>query len=295
MEKIVSVNEVKKTYGKGNQKKTQALKGISFEVEKGEFVGIMGASGSGKSTLLNLLATLDKPTDGKIRINQADVTKLSGNKLADFRSREIGFIFQDFNLLENLTAAENIAVPLSLQGVKAKEIHRRVSEVAKRLSIDSILNSYPAQISGGQKQRVAAARALITQPTILLGDEPTGALDSNSARDLLDTMEELNQKDQVSILLVTHDPFSASYCQRILFIKDGVIYQEVKRENQTREAFYRQILSILGNLEQYRGTFDAFKIITYWDQRTPERLRGAVFRLGCRFRNLLYVRRLSNE
>ena len=250
MEKIVSVNEVKKTYGKGNQKKTQALKGISFEVEKGEFVGIMGASGSGKSTLLNLLATLDKPTDGKIQINQADVTKLSGNQLADFRSREIGFIFQDFNLLESLTAAENIAVPLSLQGAKSKVIHRRVAEVAKRLSIDGILNSYPAQISGGQKQRVAAARALITQPTILLGDEPTGALDSNSARDLLDTMEELNQRDQVSILLVTHDPFSASYCQRILFIKDGVIYQEVKRENQTREAFYRQILSILGNLEQ---------------------------------------------
>ena len=250
MEKIVSVNEVKKTYGKGNQKKTQALKGISFEVEKGEFVGIMGASGSGKSTLLNLLATLDKPTDGKIQISQADVTKLSGNQLADFRSREIGFIFQDFNLLENLTAAENIAVPLSLQGAKSKVIHRRVAEVAKRLSIDGILNSYPAQISGGQKQRVAAARALITQPTILLGDEPTGALDSNSARDLLDTMEELNQRDQVSILLVTHDPFSASYCQRILFIKDGVIYQEVKRENQTREAFYRQILSILGNLEQ---------------------------------------------
>ncbi|MEQ7055838.1 ABC transporter ATP-binding protein [Enterococcus avium] len=250
MEKIVSVNEVKKTYGKGNQKETQALKGISFEVEKGEFVGIMGASGSGKSTLLNLLATLDKPTDGKIQINQADVTKLSGNQLADFRSREIGFIFQDFNLLENLTAAENIAVPLSLQGAKSKVIHRRVAEVAKRLSIDGILNSYPAQISGGQKQRVAAARALITQPTILLGDEPTGALDSNSARDLLDTMEELNQRDQVSILLVTHDPFSASYCQRILFIKDGVIYQEVKRENQTREAFYRQILSILGNLEQ---------------------------------------------
>ena len=250
MEKIVSVNEVKKTYGKGNQKKTQALKGISFEVEKGEFVGIMGASGSGKSTLLNLLATLDKPTDGKIQINQADVTKLSGNQLADFRSREIGFIFQDFNLLENLTAAENIAVPLSLKGAKRKVIHRRVAEVAKRLSIDGILNSYPAQISGGQKQRIAAARALITQPTILLGDEPTGALDSNSARDLLDTMEELNQRDQVSILLVTHDPFSASYCQRILFIKDGVIYQEVKRENQTREAFYRQILSILGNLEQ---------------------------------------------
>ncbi|MGO3727930.1 MAG: ABC transporter ATP-binding protein, partial [Enterococcus viikkiensis] len=151
---------------------------------------------------------------------------------------------------ENLTASENIAVPLSLQGVKPKEIKQRVKAIAERLSIDGILNSYPAQISGGQKQRVAAARALITQPTILLGDEPTGALDSNSARDLLDTMEELNQQDQVSILLVTHDPFSASYCQRILFIKDGVIYQEVKREDQTREAFYRQILSILGNLEQ---------------------------------------------
>lgn len=250
MEKIVSVKDVKKTYGKVNQKKTEALKGISFEIEKGEFVGIMGASGSGKSTLLNLLATLDKPTGGTIRINQADVTKLTGNQLADFRSREIGFIFQDFNLLENLTAAENIAVPLSLQGVKAQEIKRRVAEVAHRLSIDSILTSYPAQISGGQKQRVAAARALITHPTILLGDEPTGALDSNSARDLLDTMEELNQQDQVSILLVTHDPFSASYCQRILFIKDGVIYQEVKRKNQTQEAFYRQILTILGNLEQ---------------------------------------------
>ncbi|MFC4772022.1 ABC transporter ATP-binding protein [Enterococcus hermanniensis] len=250
MEKIVSVNNVKKTYGKGNQKKTEALKGISFEVEKGEFVGIMGASGSGKSTLLNLLATLDKPTAGEIAINQADVTKLSGNQLADFRSKEIGFIFQDFNLLENLTAAENIAVPLSLQGVKGKETQRRVAEVAKRLSIDGILNSYPAQISGGQKQRVAAARALVTQPTILLGDEPTGALDSNSARDLLDTMEELNQKDQVSILLVTHDPFSASYCRRILFIKDGVIYQELNREGQTQDAFYRQILSILGNLEQ---------------------------------------------
>ncbi|WP_313631435.1 ABC transporter ATP-binding protein [Enterococcus devriesei] len=250
MEKIVTVNEVRKIYGKGNQKKTEALKGLSFEVEKGEFVGIMGASGSGKSTLLNLLATLDKPTAGKIAINQADVTKLSGNQLADFRSREIGFIFQDFNLLENLTAAENIAVPLSLQGVKPKEIKQRVKVIAERLSISEILSSYPAQISGGQKQRVAAARALITQPTILLGDEPTGALDSNSARDLLDTMEELNQQDQVSILLVTHDPFSASYCQRILFIKDGVIYQEVKREDQTREAFYRQILSILGNLEQ---------------------------------------------
>lgn len=199
---------------------------------------------------MNLLSTLDKPTSGEIRINQSDVTKLKGNKLADFRAKEIGFIFQDFNLLENLTARENIAVPLSLQNVKPKEIKRRVQEVAERLSITHILDSYPSKISGGQKQRVAAARALVTQPTILLGDEPTGALDSKSARDLLDTMDELNRKDDVSILLVTHDPFSASYCQRILFIKDGVIHEEVKREDQTRDEFYRQILMILGNLEQ---------------------------------------------
>ena len=205
----------------------------------------MGASGSGKSTLLNILSTLDKPTSGKVTINQKDVTKLKGNQLADFRSEEIGFIFQDFNLLENMTAAENIAVPLSLQGVKPKEIKQRVKKIAERLSITHILDSYPAAISGGQKQRVASARALVTQPTILLGDEPTGALDSKSARDLLDTMEELNEKDRVSILLVTHDPFSASYCQRILFIKDGVIHQELKRDEQTREEFYREILALL--------------------------------------------------
>lgn len=250
MEKIVEVQNVTKIYGKNNEKKTQALSGISFTVEKGEFIGIMGASGSGKSTLLNILSTLDKPTDGNIRINQNDVTKLKGNQLADFRAKEIGFIFQDFNLLENLTAQENIAVPLSLQGVKPKEIKRRVKEVAERLSISHIMGSYPSEISGGQKQRVAAARALVTQPTILLGDEPTGALDSKSARDLLDTMKELNQKDDVSILLVTHDPFSASYCERILFIKDGGIHEEVKRGEQSRDEFYRHILTILGNLEQ---------------------------------------------
>ncbi|PQF20524.1 ABC transporter ATP-binding protein [Enterococcus mundtii] len=250
MDKIVEINNVTKVYGKSNEKQTQALNGISFSVEKGEFIGIMGASGSGKSTLLNILSTLDKPTSGTIHINQADVTKLKGNQLADFRAKEIGFIFQDFNLLENLTAQENIAVPLSLQGVKPKDIKKKVNAVAERLSISHILDSYPAKISGGQKQRVAAARALVTQPTILLGDEPTGALDSKSAKDLLDTMEELNTKDKVSILLVTHDAFSASYCQRILFIKDGVIHQEVKRGEQSRSDFYRQILTILGNLEQ---------------------------------------------
>lgn len=250
MSKIVEVNNVKKVYGKANEKKTEALKGISFDVEEGEFIGIMGASGSGKSTLLNMLSTLDKPTEGSVHINQKNVTTLKGNQLADFRAKQIGFIFQDFNLLENLTTAENIAVPLSLQGVRPKEIKQRVQTVAQRLSITEILNQYPTQISGGQKQRAAAARALVTQPAILLGDEPTGALDSQSARDLLELMSELNTKDKVSILLVTHDPFSASYCQRILFIKDGVIHKEVKRADAPREEFYKKILAILGTLEQ---------------------------------------------
>ncbi|MGG5348906.1 MULTISPECIES: ABC transporter ATP-binding protein [unclassified Enterococcus] len=250
MEKIIQASELTKVYGKANEKQTEALKGISFDIEKGEFIGIMGASGSGKSTLLNILSTLDHPTKGMIRINNSDITKLKGDALADFRSREIGFIFQDFNLLENLTASENIAVPLSLQGVKPKIIQQRIKRVAERLSITHILDNYPAAISGGQKQRVAAARALITEPTILFADEPTGALDSKSAKDLLNMMDDLNTNDQVSILLVTHDPLSASYCQRILFIKDGKIHQEVKREDQSREEFYRKILVILGNLEQ---------------------------------------------
>lgn len=250
MDTIIQAHELTKTYGKSNEKQTQALKGITFEVEKGEFIGIMGASGSGKSTLLNILSTLDCPSTGSIEINHSDITTLKGNALADFRSREIGFIFQDFNLLENLTASENIAVPLSLQGVKPKVIKQRIAQVAQRLSISQILDKYPSEISGGQKQRVAAARALITEPTILFADEPTGALDSKSAKDLLDMMDDLNTNDQVSILLVTHDPLSASYCQKILFIKDGTIHQEVKRHDQSREDFYRQILVILGNLEQ---------------------------------------------
>ena len=250
MAKIIEANELTKVYGKNNEKKTEALKGISFAIDKGEFIGIMGASGSGKSTLLNILSTLDHPSSGNIRINEKDITKLRGDALADFRSREIGFIFQDFNLLENLTAAENIAVPLSLPGVRPKKIKQLIQQVANRLSISQILDKYPSEISGGQKQRVAAARALITEPTILFGDEPTGALDSKSAKDLLDMMDDLNKNDQVSILLVTHDPLSASYCKRILFIKDGKIHQEIKRNNQTQEDFYRQILVILGNLEQ---------------------------------------------
>ncbi|BDR57084.1 ABC transporter ATP-binding protein [Xylocopilactobacillus apis] len=246
MTNVVEVKEVKKIYGKAREEQTTALKDVSFQVEKGEFIGIMGASGSGKSTLLNILSTLDRPTSGQVQINGHDVTSLKGNALADFRAHQIGFIFQDFNLLENLTSEENIALPLSLQGVSPRQIKAMVKMIAQKLSIEEILPKYPTEISGGQKQRVAAARALVTKPAILFGDEPTGALDSNSARELLTTMSSLNIQDQISILLVTHDPFSASFCKRILFIKDGVIFRELKRNQQDRELFYHQILDELG-------------------------------------------------
>lgn len=246
MSEILRVDQVTKTYGKKGEKQYQALKGISFAIEQGEFVGIMGASGSGKTTLLNILSTLDKPTSGHVLVNKQDITALKNNQMADFRGKEIGFIFQDFNLLDNLTNRENIALPLSLQGVKAKEIDEKAMAIAKRLGIESILDKYPAEISGGQKQRVASARALVHNPAILYGDEPTGALDSQSATELLKTMADLNKSDQVSILMVTHDPYSASYAQRILFIKDGKIGKEIKKENKTREEFYQDIIAELG-------------------------------------------------
>ncbi|MGO3388967.1 MAG: ABC transporter ATP-binding protein [Latilactobacillus sakei] len=243
---VVSVKDVQKTYGKANEKQYTALKGVTFDVQRGEFVGIMGASGSGKTTLLNILSTLDKPTAGEVKINDQEISRLKGNALADFRAQEIGFMFQDFNLLENLTAYENMALPLTLQNVTGKKVREKITTIAKTLSIDAILNKYPTELSGGQKQRVAAARALVHNPAILFGDEPTGALDSKSARELLDTMAQLNEEQRLSILLVTHDPFSASYCQRILFIKDGQIGQELVRGDKTREAFYQEVLDTLG-------------------------------------------------
>ncbi|TSO26847.1 ABC transporter ATP-binding protein [Lactobacillus sp. LL6] len=246
MSKVVNVDAVTKTYGKKGEKQYQALKGVDFSVETGEFVAIMGASGSGKTTLLNILSTLDKPTTGNVFINNRDINTLKANEMADFRSKEIGFIFQDFNLLENLTNRENIALPLSLQGVSSSKIDKLVDQIAKKLDIENILNKYPAEISGGQKQRVASARALVHEPAILLGDEPTGALDSKSATELLETMKTLNERDKVSILMVTHDPYSASYVQRILFIKDGKIGKELKREDKTREEFYQDIIAELG-------------------------------------------------
>ncbi|WP_276804829.1 ABC transporter ATP-binding protein [Lactobacillus hominis] len=246
MTEVVKVQDITKTYGKKGQKQYQALKGISFDVERGEFVGIMGASGSGKTTLLNILSTLDQPTSGKVLINNRDITDLNKNQMADFRGQEIGFIFQDFNLLDNLTNRENIALPLSLQNVKASQIKPKVEKIAQRLGIEQILDKYPAEISGGQKQRVASARALVHEPAILYGDEPTGALDSKSAMELLETMKALNEKDKVSILMVTHDPYSASYAQRILFIKDGKIGNELTKGMKSREEFYQEIIAELG-------------------------------------------------
>lgn len=247
---IMTVTDLHKTYGKAGSKQYEALKGINFNVNAGEFVGIMGASGSGKTTLLNMLATLDQPTSGEVTINQQPITHLTGNRLADFRAKEIGFIFQDFNLLETMTAYENIALPLTLQNTAAKKIKPAVEAVASHLGIAEFLNNYPNELSGGQKQRVAAARALINEPAMLFGDEPTGALDSKSARELLDLFTTINREQAVSILLVTHDPFSASYCQRILFIKDGKIGQELNRAALSRQDFYQQILDTLGTFEQ---------------------------------------------
>lgn len=245
MEKVMTVNNVTKTYGKKGEKQFQALKGVSLSIAKGEFVAIMGTSGSGKTTLLNIMSTLDKPSSGEVTVNGKNIAKLKKNQMAAFRAKEIGFIFQDFNLLDNLTARENIALPLSLQGVKSSEIDSKVDKIAAKLNISEVLEKYPAAISGGQKQRVAAARALVHEPAILMADEPTGALDSKSSRALLDTMELLNEKDRVSILMVTHDPFSASFADRILFIRDGLIDEEIKRGDLKRQDFCKKLISQL--------------------------------------------------
>lgn len=241
---ILQVENIEKYYGnKGNL--TKAVDRISFTVNKGEFVGIMGPSGSGKTTLLNCVSTIDTVTSGHIYINNKDITSLKKNALSKFRREELGFIFQDFNLLDTLTAYENIALALTIQKVKASEIEQRIQEVAHKLDITEVLQKYPYQMSGGQKQRVASARALITNPSLILADEPTGALDSKSSRMLLDSMEKLNTEYNATIMMVTHDAFTASYAHRILFIKDGKIFNEVVRGNASRKEFFNQIIEVV--------------------------------------------------
>ena len=243
MSNVLEVKNIEKYYG-NKSNLTKAISGISFNVAEGEFVGIMGASGSGKTTLLNCISTIDRVTAGTILINNQDITKLKGNKLNKFRREELGFIFQDFNLLDTLTAYENIALALTIQKVNPHEIDKRVKEVAQKLNISEILNKYPYQVSGGQKQRVASARAIITNPKIVLADEPTGALDSKSARQLLETFESLNQNLGATILMVTHDAFTASYADRIIFIKDGKIFNEIIKGKDTRKEFFEKIIEV---------------------------------------------------
>ena len=244
---ILQVDDIQKFYGnKGNL--TKAIDHISLSVKKGEFLGIMGASGSGKTTLLNCISTIDTVTSGHIYIEGKDITKLHGAPLSEFRGKKLGFIFQDFNLLDTLTAYENISLALSIAGMKPGDINERVLQVAKALNIQEVLEKYPYQMSGGQQQRVAAARAIVTNPAIVLADEPTGALDTNSSRMLLTMLTELNEQLDATILMVTHDAFSASYCKRILFIKDGKVFNELHRGADTRKEFFAKILEVVSVL-----------------------------------------------
>jgi len=244
MQTILAVKNIEKYYGnKGNV--TKAVDDISFEVEKGEFIGIMGASGSGKTTLLNCISTIDSATAGHIIINDMDITRLNSKKLSKFRREQLGFIFQDFNLLDTLTAFENIALALTIIKTPVGEIDVRVNQVAKELEIEDVLTKYPYQMSGGQKQRVASARAIVTRPALILADEPTGALDSKSARMLLESFETLNNVLNATILMVTHDAFTASYCHRILFIKDGKVFNELVRGEDTRKQFFNKIIEVV--------------------------------------------------
>lgn len=241
---ILKIRNVEKYYG-SRSSLTKAIDNISFDVDKGEFVAIMGASGSGKTTLLNCISTIDRVTAGHIFVNGEDITTLKGNNLNKFRREELGFIFQDFNLLDTLTAYENIALALSIQNTKYPEINAKVKEVAKALNISNILNKYPYQLSGGQKQRVAAARAIITNPKLVLADEPTGALDSKSSRMLLESFDALNEQYEATILMVTHDALAASYANRVIFIKDGKIFNELIKGNDTRKEFFDKIIDVV--------------------------------------------------
>ena len=242
---VMEVRNIKKVYNsKFGRNESQALKDVTFSVEKGEFLGIMGPSGSGKSTLLNVISTIDTPSDGTVKIGGKSVINLDEDELSNFRRRKLGFIFQDYNLLDTLTVKENIILPLSLAKVSVTLIEEKVKKISTILGIDSILSKYPYEVSGGQKQRAAAARAIITEPELILADEPTGALDSKSSMELLGSLSDLNKQNEATIVMVTHDAFAASYCSRIIFIKDGLLDCELER-NGSRKEFFNEILKTL--------------------------------------------------
>lgn len=244
MEHILSIEGIEKYYG-NKSSLTKAIDDLSFSVDEGEFVAIMGASGSGKTTLLNCISTIDRVTSGNIFVAGTDITKLKGNALNQFRREQLGFIFQDFNLLDTLTAYENIALALSIQNASAAKIDTLVKKVASDLDIRDVLDKYPYQMSGGQKQRVASARAIITEPKLVLADEPTGALDSMAAKLLLERFNYLNEQNGATILMVTHDSFTASYASRVIFIKDGKLFHEIRRGGDGRRAFFDKIIDVV--------------------------------------------------
>ena len=244
LKKTLEVKNLKKYYGShGNI--TKAVDGISFDVLEGEFVAIMGASGSGKTTLLNTISTIDSATSGNIYLDGVDITTLKEEELADFRRENLGFIFQDFNLLDTLTIEENIALSLIINHEDILKVDKKVDDIVKKLGIQDILDKFPYEVSGGQKQRCACARALINEPKLILADEPTGALDSKSSRMLLETMDEMNERLHATILMVTHDSFSASFCKRVIFIKDGKIFNEILKGEKSRKEFFNEILDVL--------------------------------------------------
>lgn len=247
--RIIQVENLIKVYGKGSNK-TEALQGISFDVLQGEFLGIMGASGSGKTTLLNCIATMIKPTSGKVLLRGRDISSFRGSKLSDYRGKEIGYLFQEFELLDNMTARENITLPLALHGITGQEAETKIRSLASMLDIVDVLDKFPSQMSGGQKQRVTAARALISSPEIVLADEPTGALDSRNSKVLMDKLAMVNQELHRTIMMVTHDANAASYCSRILFIQDGRIFHELRRNIATEStaAFYERIVTVMAQL-----------------------------------------------
>ena len=244
MSEILTVTDLKKVYGKGGSL-TRALDGVSLSLEAGEFVGVMGPSGSGKTTLLNCVSTIDRPSAGSIVIDGKELTRLKGKELAKFRRERLGFIFQDCNLLDTLTTYENIALSLSIIRAPAQKIDRRVREMADLLGIADCLDKYPYQMSGGQQQRCAAARAMVTHPALVLADEPTGALDSKSSQLLLDRLDELNRELGATILMVTHDAFTASCCRRVVFLRDGRLFLELHRGNDSRKVFFKKIIQVV--------------------------------------------------
>lgn len=244
---ILSVRQIEKVYG-NKDSVTKAVRDISFDVMPGEFVGIMGPSGSGKTTLLNCVATIDTVTSGHILVDGRDVTGLRSRALAKFRRDDLGFIFQDSNLLDTLTGFENISLALTIKGEPARAIPGKVNAMAARLGVDGVLQKYPYQMSGGQKQRVAAARAMVTDPKLILADEPTGALDSRAATVMLEIMEMMNEQMGATIMMVTHDAFAASYTNRVLFIKDGAVFNELRRGDESRDAFFSRIMEVVSFL-----------------------------------------------